>query len=675
MENIEKVPLKVDSSEETQVTIPEVNRGFKLAPHLSHPAGGVTGKIDGLQESKRSAWEIIKYLFSHVFGNQNPASKFTLVMAFAALISAKVCNIGIPLLFKDAVNKFGELVHLREHGYDNHTEGTGADPMAFADASGSTPSPENTMSKLGEAALWFILLYGIVRCSAEFLHESRNALFAKVAVNSIKKVQTDLFIKLHNLPLQWHLSKRTGAVVKAMDRGTRGANQILKATCFNIMPTLLELSLTYWIILTQCSLYQANVALATVAAYSVWTVKFTTYRTPFRKQMNKADGEAGNLAVDSLTNYETVKLFNNEKFESDRYSETLKDYSKANLKVEYSLAALNFGQQLIVTAGMTYLMFLSGMEIVNGNQTVGDLVLVQALLMQLARPLGFLGSTWRDMEQSLTDLRHMLYIMELDQLKDKKDAVDAKTVITGPKNDITFKNITFGYDHANQLFNNLNLDIEGGRKVAIVGGSGSGKSTLIRLLFRFYQPNEGSILINDKDISDMKMETLRQQIGVVPQDCVLFHDTIMHNIRYGNLEASEEEIIEAAKAADLHNSIIKMKDGYETVVGERGLKLSGGEKQRLAIARAMLKQPNIIVYDEATSSLDSITEQNILTALKNITKGKTTLVIAHRLSTVMDCDEIIVVGDKGNISQRGSHEELLMQDGKYKQLWESQHFA
>lgn len=644
--------------------------------------GGVTGKIAGLDQTKIGRLGISKYLWNHAWKGQDFKGKSLVGLSLCCLFGAKLLNVQIPLYFKDAIDKFTErqeAVNSQLRDFKNSAESDNK-PLSESEIVNLKTQIEKQkfLTTLAGVALGSIVMFGAVRVSAELFNELRNALFATVSVMSIRRVSHDLFTKLHKLPLQWHLSKRTGAVVKAVDRGTRGANQLLKSSVFNIFPTFVEMSLVYYLLFTKCGPDFANLALATCGIYVGFTVRTTAWRTPFRRQMNQADNEAGNLAVDSLTNYETVKLFGNEKFEAQRYDYQLKKYSQANKKVEYSLAFLNFGQQAIVTGGMFGLMYMCANGILDGTQSIGDLVMVNGLLFQLSRPLGFLGSTYRDMDQSLTDLKHMMAIMELETIKNRINAVDAKTVINSNSNtqpEIEFKNIKFQYDSQKGLFKNLNFKIKSGQKVAIVGGSGSGKSTIVRLLFRFYDPEAGQILINNVDINDITVESLREHIGVVPQDCVLFHDTIEHNIQYGDLNATKDQVIAAAKSADLHNSIIKMKNGYDTVVGERGLKLSGGEKQRLAIARAMLKQPNIIIYDEATSSLDSVTEQNILSALKDITKEKTTIVIAHRLSTIMDCDEIIVIGDQGEVAQKGSHLELLKVEGRYKQLWDSQHFG
>lgn len=476
--------------------------------------------------------------------------------------------------------------------------------------------------------------------------------------------------------MSWHLGKQTGMVVKAIDRGTRGSHRLLKTSVFNILPTVFELGLVAYVLHGNCGDEFVAIAMGTAVLYAIFTIGITSWRTPFRVKMNTADNKAGNLAVDSLTNFETVKLFNKEKFEADRYDDQLRVYEKYSLKVDWSLAWLNFGQEALLTVGMTWLMYLSGRGIIEGNCTVGDLVMVNGLMLNLARPLGFLGSVWRDMIQSITDMRTMLALLDTKVPKDHPDCIEAAELIKAAwhRPSIEFRNVAFKYDDGTEIFNNLNFKIKPGSKVAVVGCSGAGKSTMVRLLYRFYAPDSGQILIDDHPIDRITVESLRKVISVVPQDCVLFHDTIEHNIKYGAPEmVTDDDMVWAANQADLHRSIMKMQDAYKTKVGERGLKLSGGEKQRLAIARAILKRPNIVIYDEATSSLDSVTETNILNALQKVAADKTTIVIAHRLSTITDCDEIIVLG-KGGVAQRGTHKELVALTGSpYHALWSSQY--
>lgn len=628
-----------------------------------HPATGVTGRIAGLAQTERSAFEIVKYLLNNAFIRQPLVNKGIVVASLGALVASKLLNVQVPQIFKNAVNQFSDYAQGR----------------VKIDGASSEQQKEALMwTTIAVAAMGSIVMFGLVRLSAEFLDQLRNALFATVSQNTIRRLSVQLFSKIHNMPMSWHLGKQTGMVVKAIDRGTRGSHQLLKATAFNIAPTIFELALVSHILHSQCGGQFSAIAMGTAGGYAAFTIGVTRWRTPFRVQMNRADNQAGNLAVDSLTNFETVKLFNNEKFEADRYDVQLRKYENASLKVEWSLAGLNFGQQAIITGGMTWLMYESGKGIIDGTMTVGDLVMVNGLLFNLSRPLGFLGSVWRDMNQSLTDMKTMLAIMDTPVLKDHPDCIDATKIIPTPQHQpvIEFRNVAFKYDNNHSIFEDLSFTIPAGKKVAIVGGSGSGKSTVVRLLYRFYQPDAGQILVDGHRIDRITADSFRKTISVVPQDCVLFHDTIEHNIKYGAMEtATDEDMIWAAKQADFHDSVMKMKDGYETKVGERGLKLSGGEKQRLAIARAILKRPNIVVYDEATSSLDSITETNILDALRTVTQDKTTIVIAHRLSTIMDCDEIIVLGD-GGVVQQGAHADLVVMEGSpYWKLWTSQFAA
>ncbi|RZC34840.1 ATP-binding cassette sub-family B member 7, mitochondrial, partial [Asbolus verrucosus] len=459
---------------------------------------------------------------------------------------------------------------------------------------------------------------------------------------------------------------------KSTDRiGSRGINFVLSAMVFNVVPTVFELALVSSILGLKCGAAFAGISMGCVGVYGIYTLGVTQWRTKFRVYMNQAENEAGNKAVDSLINYETVKYFNNEKFEADRYNNVLKKYEMASLKTSSSLALLNFGQNTIFSAALSGIMVLAAHEIIKGNMTVGDLVMVNGLLFQLSIPLGFLGSVYREVRQALIDMQTMFTLMTMDAtIKSKKHApylhVDSKT------SEIRFENVSFDYGPGKEILKNLNFTIPPGEKIAIVGGSGSGKSTIVRLLYRFYEPKTGRILIGNRDIRDVDLESLRRAISIVPQDCVLFHDTIKHNLHYGDLSASEDEVIKAAKMAEIHQSIVKWPRGYDTQVGERGLKLSGGEKQRVAIARAILKDSPILVFDEATSSLDSITENNILQALRRATEGRTSICIAHRLSTVMEADKILVL-ENGQVSEAGTHSTLIQNmDSLYSKLWRAQ---
>ncbi|KAG5876086.1 hypothetical protein JTB14_028858 [Gonioctena quinquepunctata] len=563
--------------------------------------------------------QMIQGMLQYIWPKDDKMIKDRVKLALSLLIGAKVVNVCVPFIFKYSVD------------YLN---------------AGATLNMDTAPETAATIATSLLLGYGIARAGAAGFNELRNAVFAKVAQHSIRKIARNLFIHLHNLDLGFHLQRQTGALSKTIDRGSRGINFVLSAMVFNVVPTMFELALVSSILGIKCGAAFAGISLGCVGIYSIYTLTVTQWRTKFRVYMNRAENEAGNKAIDSLINYETVKYFNNEKYEADRYDEALKRYESASLKTSSSLAMLNFGQNAIFSAALSGIMILAANEIVKGNMTVGDLVMVNGLLFQLSIPLGFLGSVYREVRQALIDMQTMFTLMTMDSaIENKPEApylhVDSKT------SSIKFDNVAFDYGPGKEIFKNLNLTIEPGKKVAIVGGSGSGKSTLVRLLYRFYEPKEGRILIGNQDIRDVDLESLR----------------------------SEDEVIRAAQMAEIHDSIINWPQGYNTQVGERGLKLSGGEKQRVAIARAILKNSPILVFDEATSSLDSITEHNILKALRNATQGRTSICIAHRLSTIMDADEIIVLED-GLVANRGTHQSLLQdQCGLYFRLWDTQNHS
>lgn len=475
---------------------------------------------------------------------------------------------------------------------------------------------------------------GIARAGAAGLNELRNAVFARVASHSIRKIATNVFLHLHSLDLSFHLNKQTGALSKTIDRGSRGINFVLSAMVFNVVPTIFELALVssilgykvghkaQWmkaiikLISFQCGLAFAGISLSCVGVYAAYTLLVTQWRTQFRVYMNRAENEAGNKAVDSLINFETVKYFNNEKYEAERYDNVLKKYEEASLKTSSSLAMLNFGQNAIFSVALSAIMVLAANEIAAGRMTVGDLVMVNGLLFQLSIPLGFLGSVYREVRQALLDMQTMFTLMRVDSSIVTKQ--DAPPLLADKLNSsIEFKNVKFQYEPGKVIFDDLSFTIPSGKKVAIVGGSGSGKSSIVRLLFRFFEPSEGKIVIGGQEISGVNIDSLRKSIAIVPQESILFHDTIKHNINYGDLSKNQTEVENAAKMADLHESIVRWPQAYQTPVGERGLKLSGGEKQRVAIARAILKDSPILIFDEATSSLDSITENVSVLAIKN----------------------------------------------------------
>ncbi|XP_047986018.1 iron-sulfur clusters transporter ABCB7, mitochondrial isoform X2 [Leguminivora glycinivorella] len=593
---------------------------------------------------------MIRGMLAYIWPQDNAAIRNRVMLSLSLLFGAKIMNVTVPFLFKYAVDEV------------NAATVTSGDALL-----GMATVPQ----ALGTTAFSLLLGYGIARATAAGFNELRNAVFAKVAQHSIRRLACNVFTHIHNLDLSFHLGRQTGALSKTIDRGSRAINFVLSAMVFNIVPTIFELTLVSSILGLKGGIAFTGLAFGCVGVYAAFTLAITQWRTKFRVHMNKAENEAGNKAIDSLINYETVKYFNNEKYELEKYDKSLQKYEAASLKTASSLAALNFGQHAIFSGGLSMIMILAANEIVKGNMTVGDLVMVNGLLFQLSIPLGFLGSVYREVRQALIDMQTMFTLMTVEsRIKEKSSApplkVDQKTAT------IEFKDVSFKYINGKPIFNNLSFTIPAGKKIGIVGGSGSGKSTMVRLLFRFFEPQSGEVLVNGQNIRDVDLASLRKAVAIVPQDCVLFHDTIFHNLHYGDLSRPEEEVYKASKMAELHESVKTWPKGYETQVGERGLKLSGGEKQRVAIARAILKDSPIIVFDEATSSLDSLTEHAILQALKAATVGRTSICIAHRLSTVADADEILVL-ENGNITDRGKHDDLISKSGSlYARLWEKQ---
>jgi len=512
----------------------------------------------------------------------------------------------------------------------------------------------------------------VTRIGATVSQELRNAVFASVAQKAIRKVACSVYAHLLNLDLSFHLSRQTGGLTRAIDRGTKGISFLLTSMVFHIVPTALEISLVCGILTYQYGWQFAAITGVTMTAYSAFTILTTSWRTKFRKQANAADNKAATVAVDSMINYEAVKYFNNERYEVGRYDAALKDYEKASIKVATSLAFLNSGQNIIFSSALTAMMYLAANGVATGQLSVGDLVMVNQLVFQLSVPLNFLGSMYRELRQSLLDMETLFNLQKVNvAVHDKPNAPPLALAPGGGQ--IQFQNVTFAYRPDRPILQNLNLTIPAGKKVAIVGPSGCGKSTILRLLFRSYDAQNGRILLDGQDIRSVSLQSLRRAIGVVPQDTPLFNNTIRHNIHYGNLDASMEQVHEAARRAHIHTTIESFPDGYETMVGERGMMISGGEKQRLAVARLILKDPPLLFFDEATSALDTHTEQALLSHINSLVKEKqrTSVFVAHRLRTIYDADIIIVLRD-GAVAESGTHQQLMERGGLYSELWSTQ---
>ena len=586
---------------------------------------------------RRSDWATLQRLFPYLW-----RYKWRVMAALAFMVGAKLANVGVPVLLKNLVDSL-------------------------------TLKPGGA-SALLVVPVALLLAYGMLRLMTSLFAEARELIFAKATEGASRSIALEVFRHLHSMSLRFHLERQTGGMTRDIERGTKGVHSLISYSLYSIIPTLIEVVLVLTLLAVKYDIWFAVITGTALVLYIVFTVTVTEWRTQFRKEMNTLDSSAHSRAVDSLLNFETVKYFNNEDFEARRYDDHLERYRKAAIKSQRTLSLLNAGQQSIIAVGLVAMLWRATQGVVDGRMTLGDLVMVNAFMIQLYIPLGFLGVLYREIKQSLTDLEKMFTLLERE--REVADAPGAQPLVLPGAPAVRFENVRFSYEPARPILHGISFEIPAGKTVAVVGPSGAGKSTLARLLFRFYDVDAGAggIRIDGHDIRDVTQSSLRQAIGIVPQDTVLFNDTVEYNIAYGRPGASRAEVEAAARAAHIHDFIVSTPKGYDAIVGERGLKLSGGEKQRVAIARTLLKNPPILIFDEATSALDSANERAIQTELQSVAQNKTTLVIAHRLSTVVDAHEILVM-EAGRIIERGTHAELLARQGRYASMWALQQSA
>lgn len=580
-------------------------------------------------QPSKSDWTTLKRLFPYLW-----EYKWRVVAALSFMVCAKLANVGVPLLLKELIDAL-------------------------------TPQPTGAQIALA-VPLALLVGYGLLRLSVSAFTELRELVFAAATQGAARKIALQTFEHLHNLSLRFHLERQTGGMSRDIERGVRGIESLIAYSLYSIVPTLIEVVLVLTILGMKFDKWYAIITLLALALYIYFTVTVTEWRTKFRKQVNELDSGAHTRAIDSLLNYETVKYFGNEAFEAARYDESLNKLRQARINAQNSLSALNIGQQLIIAVALVAMLWRATEGVVQGRMSLGDLVMINAFMIQLYIPLNFLGVIYREIKQSLTDLERMFGLLEKN--REVADLPTAQPLRLERPPEVRFEQVHFAYESDRPILHGISLTIPAGKTVAVVGPSGSGKSTLARLLFRFYDVQQGAIRIDGHELRQLTQDSVRQAIGIVPQDTVLFNDTVYYNIAYGNTHASREQVEEAAKSARIHGFIASTPLGYDTMVGERGLKLSGGEKQRVAIARTLLKNPHVLIFDEATSALDSSNERAIQAELREAAHNKTTLVIAHRLSTVVDAHEIVVL-DAGHIVERGTHAQLLLAEGRYAQMW------
>tara|TARA_R110002073_G_scaffold4803_6_gene30476 strand:+ start:420 stop:2261 length:1842 start_codon:yes stop_codon:yes gene_type:complete len=585
-----------------------------------------------------SGWSTLQRVTPYLWPEGENAVKVRVVVAMLMLLISKLIAVGTPLIYKAAVD-------------------------GLAPASGPGPA-----YLLGAGAVGLTVAYGVARLMSNGFQQLRDAVFAVVGQRALRKLALETFTHIHRLSLSYHLTRKTGGLSRVIERGVKGVDFLLRFLLFSIGPLILELLLIAAVMMTMLDVWYVAVIVVTIALYVWFTFKVTEWRVKIRREMNQQDTDANQKAIDSLLNFETVKYFNAEAREARRYDRAMAGYESAALKTAYSLALLNFGQAALIITGLVIVMVMAAMGVQNGSLTVGDFVLVNAYMIQITLPLNFLGTVYREIRQSLVDMGHMFGLLgQAPDVVERPGAVP----LTLKGGSVQFRDMRFAYDAARPILHGISLDVPAGHKVALVGASGSGKSTIGRLLFRFYDVTDGALCIDGQDIRDVTIDSLHAAIGVVPQDTVLFNDTVYYNIAYGKDNATRAEVESAARAARIHDFIAALPDGYETQVGERGLKLSGGEKQRVGIARTLLKDPAILLLDEATSALDSQTERDIQDSLSAMGQGRTVVTIAHRLSTVVDADRIVVL-DAGRIVEQGTHAALLAKGGRYAAMWARQ---